>query len=170
MPTPLTRLNTNGLKERLQLVMRESFSFRRSRFASLHAFIFWVTNITNSVLLKCEVCVYAFFLFSLIYRKLTSGNWTSPDQSQVKSCKNFTINLLFLRTNIVILQNLSWNLLCLASGVPSSKAHWIFSHPGTFVHQPKYLCFLERNAQFLQVYVPCTLIVILSWVGFWLNR
>ena len=22
----------------------------------------------------------------------------------------------------------------------------------------------------LQVYVPCTLIVILSWVGFWLNR
>ena len=23
---------------------------------------------------------------------------------------------------------------------------------------------------FLQVYVPCTLIVVLSWVGFWLNR
>ena len=22
----------------------------------------------------------------------------------------------------------------------------------------------------LQVYVPCTLIVVLSWVGFWLNR
>ena len=70
----------------------------------------------------------------------------------------------------MILQNLSWNLLCLASGVPSSKAHWIFSHPGTFVHQLKYLCFLEKNANFVQVYVPCTLIVILSWVGFWLNR
>ena len=22
----------------------------------------------------------------------------------------------------------------------------------------------------MQVYVPCTLIVVLSWVGFWLNR
>merc|ERR1719201_1180000 len=31
---------------------------------------------------------------------------------------------------------------------------------------------LQRHTGYfiIQVYVPCTLIVILSWVGFWLNR
>ena len=46
-------------------------------------------------------------------------------------------------------------------------------HTGYFLIQVKWWTlsiFSVKNNQSLQVYVPCTLIVVLSWVGFWLNR
>ena len=56
------------------------------------------------------------------------------------------------------------NFLGVASDLPPAETHRIFSHSGEERR-------LDCVGMFcLQVYVPCTLIVVLSWVGFWLNR
>ena len=44
-------------------------------------------------------------------------------------------------------------------------------HTGYFLIQVRLVIKYSRtDINSFQVYVPCTLIVVLSWVGFWLNR
>ena len=45
--------------------------------------------------------------------------------------------------------NVSWNLLCVTSGVPPTKTHWIFSHPGTSISSNSKN--MENNPFFLQI-------------------
>ena len=58
------------------------------------------------------------------------------------------------------------NFLGAASDLPPAATHWVFSHSG----ERRGLDCVKKLMFSLQVYVPCTLIVVLSWVGFWLNR
>ena len=61
---------------------------------------------------------------------------------------------------------LSRNLLCVTSSVPAAETHWLLPDPG------KLVCQAISGHVYLscKVYLPCALIVVLSWVGFWLNR
>ena len=57
------------------------------------------------------------------------------------------------------------------AGSPSSR--WSSSSRdtrGTFSFRWNEQSDIRSSNQSFQVYVPCTLIVVLSWVGFWLNR
>ena len=43
-------------------------------------------------------------------------------------------------------------------------------HTGYFLIQVRRGWTSSHNNSSVQVYLPCALIVVLSWVGFWLNR
>ena len=58
-------------------------------------------------------------------------------------------------------------VLCSPSCLPPTETHGILPYSGEMMSS---INILSKNYQSLQVYVPCTLIVVLSWVGFWLNR
>ena len=57
--------------------------------------------------------------------------------------------------------------LCPPGCLPLTKTHGILSHSGGV---NLYLSFPYLYYYPDQVYLPCALIVVLSWVGFWLNR
>ena len=61
----------------------------------------------------------------------------------------------------------SWRLLSAAGCLPPAETHGILPHSGdehVIVRTGAVTSIMTK------VYLPCALIVVLSWVGFWLNR
>lgn len=47
----------------------------------------------------------------------------------------------------------------------------VFSFTGDYVVMTVYFDLARRMGYFtIQTYIPCTLIVVLSWVSFWINK
>ena len=67
---------------------------------------------------------------------------------------------------LITLHSFSWNFFSTSSGLSSTKTHWVLSNPSKI----SSLWISELIQSSCQVYLPCALIVVLSWVGFWLNR
>lgn len=93
----------------------------------------------------------------------TKGSCSSPSST---SCLLPSGDSTFQEEKAVSTYRLPWEEKCMASFSSNS-----FTLGGHFSVLQVVISLQRHTGYFLiQIYLPCTLLVVLSWVGFWLNR
>ena len=130
-----------------------------------------VMNLTKALALLC----YQYWtMVSLVQRYIHTYYVYSQSNilSKVSKLHEVRVRLdiprcLFIDT-VIICPPFSWTILSAASGFSPTETHRLFSHPGAKLNKWSEINSPQKYT--FQVYLPCALIVVLSWVGFWLNR